>query len=69
MVIEFFNRLFDWFGLVEEILTNNGTLFTSIKLENYLKALGIRPGLAALYSPRLASKQAYSIKRHEETEK
>ena len=33
-------------------MTDNGTQFTSVEFETYLKALGIRHGLAALYSPQ-----------------
>ena len=45
-VIEFLNRLFDRFGLVEEIVIDNGTQFTSVEFETYLKAFCIRHGLA-----------------------
>jgi len=44
--------LFDRFGLVEEIVTDNGSQFTSVEFEAYLKALGIRHSLVALYSPQ-----------------
>jgi len=37
-VIECLNRLFDRFGLVEEIVTDNGSQFTSGEFEAYLKA-------------------------------
>ena len=51
-VIEFLNRLFDRFGLVEEIVTDNGSQFTSVEFKAYLKALGIRHSLVALYAPQ-----------------
>jgi len=54
-VIEFLNRLirlFDRFGLVEEIVADDGSQFASLEFEAYLKALGIRHSLAALYSPQ-----------------
>ena len=48
-VREFLNRLFDRFGFVEEIVTDNGTQFTSAEFENHLKTLDIRHSLTALY--------------------
>jgi len=46
--ITFLTGLFDRFGLVEELVTNNGVHFRSSELQS----LGIRHCLTALYSPQ-----------------
>jgi len=51
-IIEILNRLFDRFGLVEEIVIDNGSQFKSVEFEAYLKTLGIRHSLVALHSPQ-----------------
>ena len=51
-VIDFLNGLFDRYGLVEEISTDNGPQFTSSEFRSYLQGLGIRHCLSAYYSPQ-----------------
>jgi hypothetical protein len=51
-VIEFLNGLFDRYGLVEEISTDNGPQFTSSEFSSYLKSLGIRQCFSLYYSPQ-----------------
>jgi hypothetical protein len=50
-VISFLTQLFDRFGLVEEIVTDNGTQFTSVEFESFLSSLSIRHSRSALYAP------------------
>ena len=51
-VIEFLSGLFDRYGLVEEISTDNGPQFTSSEFRSFLQSLGIRHCLSAFYSPQ-----------------
>ena len=51
-VIAFLTQLFDHFGLVDEIVTDNGPQFMSAKFETFLASLGIRQSRSALYSPQ-----------------
>ena len=51
-VIDFLNGLFDRYGLVEEISTDNGPQFTSSEFSSYLQGLRIRHCLSAYYSPQ-----------------
>jgi hypothetical protein len=51
-VIEFLTSLFDRFGLVNEIITDNGAQFVSFEFEEFLKSLGIRHSRCALYAPQ-----------------
>lgn len=51
-VIDFLNQIFDRFGLVEEIVTDNGAQFVSSEFESYLLSHGIRHSRSALYSPQ-----------------
>jgi hypothetical protein len=51
-VIDFLTGLFDRYGLVEEIVTDNGTQFTSVEFTDFLHSLGIRHCRSALYSPQ-----------------
>jgi transposase InsO family protein len=51
-VIEFLTGLFDRFGLVEEVVTDNGVQFTSSEFAEFLQSLGIRHCRTALYSPQ-----------------
>ncbi len=52
VVIDFLNSLWDRFGLVEEVATDNGSQFTSSEFTSYLKSHGIRHCLSAFYSPQ-----------------
>lgn len=49
--ITFLTGLFDRFGLVEELVTDNGVQFTSSEFSEFLQSLGIRHSRTALYSP------------------
>ena len=51
-VISFLTQLFDRFGLVEEIVTDNGPQFVSAEFGAFLSSLGIRHSRSALYSPQ-----------------
>ena len=51
-VISFLTQLFDRFGLVEEIVTDNGPQFVSVEFEAFLASLGIRHSRSALYNPQ-----------------
>jgi transposase InsO family protein len=51
-VIEFVTSLFDRFGLVEEIITDNGVQFVSSEFEDFLAAHSIKHSRSALYSPQ-----------------
>jgi transposase InsO family protein len=51
-VIEFLTSLFDRFGLVEEITTDNGVQFVSSEFEDFLAAHSIKHSRSALYSPQ-----------------
>jgi hypothetical protein len=51
-VIDFLTALFDRFGLVEEITTDNGVQFTSMEFATFLQSLGIRHCKSALYNPQ-----------------
>jgi hypothetical protein len=61
-VIEFLTGLFDRFGLVEEVVTDNGVQFTSFEFADFLRSLGIRHCLTALYSPQ-ANSEAERLNR------
>lgn len=62
-VIDFLNHLFEQFGLVEEIVADNGTPLTSVEFEKYLKALGIWHSLAVLYSPQASNPEVKRFNR------
>lgn len=51
-VIEFLTSIFDRFGLVEEIVTDNGVQFVSKEFEDFLAAHSIKHSKSALYSPQ-----------------
>jgi transposase InsO family protein len=51
-VIGSLTRIFDRFGLVEEIVTDNGLPFVSKEFEDFLAADSIKHGKSALYSPQ-----------------
>lgn len=51
-VINFLTTLFDRFGLVEEVVTDNGPQFISNEFTSFLASLGIRHSRSALYSPQ-----------------
>lgn len=53
--ITFLTGLFDRFGLVEELVTDNGVQFTSSEFSEFLQSLGIRHCRTALYSPQADS--------------
>ena len=50
--ITFLTGLFDRFGLVEELVTDNGVQFASSEFSDSLQSLGIRHCRTALYSPQ-----------------
>jgi hypothetical protein len=50
-VTDFFTGLFERFGLVEEITTDNGVQFTSTEFAHFLQAHGIRHTQSAMYNP------------------
>ena len=52
VVIEFLTSLFDRFGLVEELVTDNGVQFTSSEFQSFLKQHGIRHCRSSLYAPQ-----------------
>jgi hypothetical protein len=52
VVIEFLTSLFDRYGLVEEIVTDNGVQFTSVEFQTFLKQHGIRHCRTSLYAPQ-----------------
>jgi hypothetical protein len=51
-VISFLTQIFDRFGLVEEIVTDNGPQLVSAEFEAFLSSLGIRHSRSALYNPQ-----------------
>jgi transposase InsO family protein len=51
-IITFLTGLFHRFGLIEEIVTDNGVQFTSTEFADFLKLHGIRHCRTALYSPQ-----------------
>lgn len=61
-VIQFLTGLFDRFGLVEEIVTDNGVQFTSSEFSDFLQSLGIRHCRTALYNPQ-ANAEAERLNR------
>lgn len=61
-VIEFLTALFDRFGLVEEVVTDNGVQFMSSEFSDFLQSLGIRHCRTALYSPQ-ANAEAERLNR------
>jgi transposase InsO family protein len=50
-VTDFLTGLFERFGLVEEITTDNGVQLTSTEFNDFLQAHGVRHTRSALYSP------------------
>ena len=60
--IDFLTSLFDRFGLVEEVVSDNGVQFTSAEFTNFLQSLGIRHCRTALYSPQ-ANAEAERLNR------
>ena len=50
-VITFLITLFDRFGLVEEVVTNNGLQFISSEFTSFLTSLGIQHSRSEVYSP------------------
>ncbi len=51
-VIEFLTSMFDRFGLVEEVVTDNGVQFVSKEFEDFLAAHWIKHSKSAQYSPQ-----------------
>lgn len=51
-VIDFLTSLFDRYGLIEEIVTDNGVQFTSAEFQTFLKQHGIRHCRTSLYAPQ-----------------
>ena len=51
-VIEFLTSMFDRYGLVEEIVTDNGSQFTSVEFTDFLTKLAIKHTKVSLYSPQ-----------------
>ena len=51
-VISFLTSLFDRFGLVEEVVSDNGVQFTSSEFADFLATHGIRHSRTALYAPQ-----------------
>ena len=51
-VIEFLTSLFDRFGLVQEVVTDNGVQFVSSEFEDFLAAHAIKHTKLALYAPQ-----------------
>jgi transposase InsO family protein len=51
-VIEFLTALFDRYGLVDEICTDNGVQFTSAAFADFLRAHDIKHIRSALYAPQ-----------------
>ena len=51
-VIDFLTSLFDRYGLIEEIVTDNGVQFTSAEFQTFLKQHGIRNCRTSLYAPQ-----------------
>ena len=52
VVIEFLTSLFDRYGLIEELVTDNGVQFTSVEFQTFLKQHGIRHCRTSLYAPQ-----------------
>ena len=52
VIIDFLTVLFDRFGLIEELITDNGVQFTSDEFQTFLKQHGIRHSRSALYAPQ-----------------
>ena len=51
-LIKFLTSVFDRFGLVEEVVTDNGVQFTSVEFQQFLLSLSIKHSFSALYSPQ-----------------
>ena len=51
-VIEFLTSLFSRFGLVDEIISDNGRQFVSAEFQQFLSNLGIKHRCTALYNPQ-----------------
>lgn len=51
-VIDFLTALFDRFGLVEEICTDNGVQFCSLEFQEFLQKHNIRHSKSSLYAPQ-----------------
>ena len=51
-IIEFLTSLFSRFGLVDEIISDNGRQFVSAEFQQFLSNLGIKHCCTALYNPQ-----------------
>jgi len=51
-IIEFLSSLFSRFGLVEEVISDNGRQFVSAEFDQFLSNLGIKHRYTALYNPQ-----------------
>jgi hypothetical protein len=51
-VIDFLSTLFERFGLIEELVTDNGVQFVSEEFQQFLRQHGIRHCKASLYAPQ-----------------
>jgi hypothetical protein len=51
-LIQFLTALFDRFGLVDEVVTDNGPQMTSLEFRKFLADNGIRHSTAAFYAPQ-----------------
>ena len=51
-VIEFMTSLFSRFGLVDEVITDNGRQLVAVEFEQFLSHLGIKHSVTALYAPQ-----------------
>jgi hypothetical protein len=51
-VIEFLTNLFNRYGLVDEIVSDNGVQFVSAEFQTFLRSLNIKHSRSALYAPQ-----------------
>jgi len=51
-IIEFLSSLFSRFGLVDEVISDNGRQFVSAEFDQFLSNLGIKHRYTALYNPQ-----------------
>lgn len=51
-LIQFLTAIFDRFGLVDEVVTDNGPQMTSLEFRQFLERHGVRHSTSALYAPQ-----------------
>jgi IS30 family transposase len=51
-VVKFFKSIVNWYGILNNIITDNGNNFTSVEFQEFTKKLGIKIKYASVAHPK-----------------